>query len=272
MKRRGRKLLYQVSFYFLTRSPAGPTKADGNRPSGSQKAALPNANTGLQFVNLTDTAVLGASARKLVRSHVMKDYEKRSGIMLGSEPPRVAATPVENLQKGIRTWNAALTVDGLKSRSRDNEVKLTLRQASPASSSTSPASTSSEHSLKSYDFESNVDGNGGWGMIDYTNVQLSNQPVTWDPGDAEFSGISSLSRTEDCIANGRQNWKLDELDDLSFQNISIYGVSNERVDPFETLPFSTPRSEVLLAHCKLKYELLFTSAPRCWLRWRKLKS
>lgn len=257
MQRINRKSLNRVPVSFLTNHPTGPTKADSSRqPSQANGAATAaptvpcNSNNALQFVNLTDTAVLGASARKLVRSHVMKEYERHSAIMRGSEPPRPTARPMKNLQKDVQIWNAGPLANSSETRARDKKRGISLRMAHSATSSTSPRSTGLGQSLEDGHFESGVDANGGWEAIDYTIVQGSNQPTTWDPGDADSSGFSSTLQAGYRASNDREAEGYDALESLQLPSVSLFGVANTRIDPFETLPFSTPRSEILLSHCK----------------------
>lgn len=241
-----------IALCILTDNPAGTARADATTPpiqiQGAAVIAAPS-KTSLQFVNLTDTAVLGASARKFVRSHVMKDYETRTAARISgveSELPLRTSSPMKDVNKGIYTWNSAIPDGSTGGGTPDTNEEPRLAES--ATSSVERESQGSAQSLQDFHFESNNETEDIWESFRGTELQPFNQPEIWSPGDADWS----TSQTRYGTSNGGEAGEETRLESLPSPPIYNFEIANSRFDPFETLPFSTPKSEILLQHCKQK--------------------
>jgi hypothetical protein len=205
--------------------------ASASEPNAGGKRPPPKA--GLQFVNLTDTAVLDAQSRKLVRAHVMKDYDKRLTAerttqtnirtLTRDSSTSVSAKSKKKVYEGMHRWRPGPM--------SPNSVQNENRRPSIAASSTISA--------KSLQSESSSSGSPEEipGINSVTIAREGKSPVD-ETEPKEFQGNQEILASMG-------------LGDSVYPPGYRLSVGGGRVDPFNSLPIpSSYRTETLVTHCK----------------------
>lgn len=210
---------------------------------------------------MTDTGKMDAQSRKLVRAHVMKDYDKRLTAIrkrsVGTEESTViqaaqGSTTRKKAYDGMYKWRPGKVEAVTVARDKGNGRSRRTPSSSSMAKSPYPLSSddrSSRQSSRSMSSRASLENTSRDAVC--TDVQTVNEYEAIYRADKDPPGFIPVECRFETVVS---------LMTLLSPPVHKLGVGNGRIDPFNTLPVPSARIEVLVTHCKrktLSFHILF---------------